>query len=320
MALQQVPVSGSARKAELMRRMKKRLEVEAYFQRTGRTLRKSRPRLWFNLHIKRALIQCGFQLLGLYGRGVRNALSPIVRSEVFTFANLPPEFHGFKILQISDPHIDRLPELAAHIARLTSQMEPDLCVMTGDYRFEIDGSCEGVYAPMETIINSVRAKHGIVGILGNHDAAEIALRLEEMGVRMLMNEGIQIVRGSARLNVMGLDDPFDYRCADFDAACAQVDQQGFTVALIHTPELYREAERRGIDLYLCGHTHAGQIRLPIIGAVKKNAPVPRPLVQGRWRSGKMQGYTSWGAGCSTLPVRYGCDPDVAMIELRLDKA
>ena len=113
-----------------------------------------------------------------------------------------------------------------------------------------------------------------------------------------------------------MDDSFDYRCADLARATRAISNDGFRTLLAHSPELYREGANRGVNLYLCGHTHAGQIRLPLVGAVKKNTPIPRGLIQGQWAHGSMQGYTSWGVGCSTLPVRYHCPPEVAVIRLR----
>jgi len=79
--------------------------------------------------------------------------------------------------------------------------------------------------------------------------------------------------------------------------------------------MYNEAAAAGIHLYLCGHTHGGQIRLPWLGAPMQNAACPRRYAHGCWRHGEMQGYTSAGAGCSMLPVRYNCPPEITLIEL-----
>ena len=68
--------------------------------------------------------------------------------------------------------------------------------MTGDYRFEVEGPCERVYAGMRTILGAVRARHGVLAILGNHDEADMALELAEMGARMLINEAVGCPAGS----------------------------------------------------------------------------------------------------------------------------
>lgn len=254
-------------------------------------------------------------LAGIYGRGKRNALLPRITRLDLSFPNLPAGLNGFEILQLSDLHIDEMPGLDEALVPLLKPLRPDLCVLTGDYRWEIIGPCDRVYPPLHRVIESITSRHGIIAILGNHDAAEIALDLESRGVRMLVNESLRLDHNAATLWLAGTDDPFDYRRADLDASLREVPAQAFTVLLTHSPQLYEKAAFRGVHLYLCGHTHAGQIRLPFLGAVKKNAPVPRKFVQGHWRYRDMQGYTSWGAGCSTLPVRYNCPPEATLIRL-----
>ena len=297
-------------------RLVPRLKVEEYFRRSGRTFRKSRFRLWFNRVIKARLIEIGFRAFGIYARGKRNALAPAVRHVQLFFPNLPPAFDGYQVLHLSDFHIDEIEGLVEALVPVLSGLRCDLCVLTGDYRYEITGPCDEVYPRMEKIIRNISTRHGIVGILGNHDAAEIAFKLEELGVHMLINDAVRIENGKDSLWFAGIDDQFDYRCADIDKSLRDIPSGGFKILLAHDPQHYRAAAARGVELYLCGHTHAGQIRLPILGAIKKNAPVPRQLVQGHWTQGSMQGYTSWGIGCSTLPVRYNCPPELAILELR----
>ena len=188
-------------------------------------------------------------------------------------------------------------------------------MFTGDYRFDVKGSCAGVYAPMRDVISSISSRHGIVGVLGNHDVAEIAFGLEELGVRMLVNEALEIRRRNESLWLAGIDDPFDYRCDDLKAALANVPHQGFKILLAHTPDLFEPAAKAGVALYLCGHTHAGQIRLPGIGSLKHNSKSPREYSFGHWEYGQMQGYTTAGVGCSALRVRYNCPPEAVLIEL-----
>src|SRR5207248_11700996 len=88
------------------------------------------------------------------------------------------------------------------------------------------------------------------------------------------------------------------------------------ILLAHTPEVYADASARGVQLYLSGHTHAGQIRFPGIGSIRNNARCPRAYAYAHWRHGAMQGYTSAGVGCSSLPIRFNCPPEIVLIELR----
>jgi uncharacterized protein len=299
----------------LAARLEPRIEVEKLFARTGRTYRKGPFELWYKRRVEPRVLKLALQTAGLYGRGVRNALAPIVRSLQFRFSSLPPAFHGFQILHLSDFHIDGNAALAHKLVPILDGLRPDLCVFTGDYRFDVQGACDAIYPLMRILIPSIHSKQGIVGILGNHDAAEIALALEEFGVRMLVNESIEIRRQNASIWLAGIDDPFDYRCDDLPAALSGIPAEAFRILLAHAPDRLEQAAARGVDLYLCGHTHAGQIRLPLVGSLKHNSKMPRAFSYGAWAHGGMQGYTTAGVGCSALRVRYNCPPELALIQL-----
>ncbi|MBV9268158.1 MAG: hypothetical protein JO061_18460, partial [Acidobacteriaceae bacterium] len=147
-----------AQRRDLLERLKPRLAVEEYFGRSGRTFRKSRFRLWFNRTIKTRLLKAAFKGLGLYQRGYRNALSPELRRVRLYLPDLPRALDGFEILHLSDLHIDRLDSLDEAVAGIVEGLRPDMCVLTGDYRWEINGTCSEVYPRMRTVLRSVRAR------------------------------------------------------------------------------------------------------------------------------------------------------------------
>jgi len=240
----------------------------------------------------------------------------VVRTLRFTFDSLPPAFCGFTILHLSDIHADGLTGLTESIAERLHDLQVDLCVLTGDYRYRLHGPCHEVYPNMEKILASVNARYGIVGVLGNHDAAEKVPELERLGVTMLVNQSLELSHGGDTIWLVGLDDPHYYGCDDLPGALRGVPEKTFKVLLVHTPELLAEAEASGVDLYLCGHTHGGQICLPFIGPLISGANCPRRYVRGAWRYKRMQGYTSAGVGVSVVPVRFFCPPEIVLIELR----
>ncbi|MBV8810995.1 MAG: metallophosphoesterase [Acidobacteriaceae bacterium] len=299
----------------LTERLKPRIAIERQFEALGHTFRHGALHAWYEHHVLRPGLRMALRCAGVYSRGVRNALNPVVREITLEFENLPAAFDGFRILQISDFHIDGVDGLAEALVPVLKNVRPDACVLTGDYRFEDSGPCDAVYSRMRTILPSIEAQEGIYGILGNHDSADIAHALEEMGVRMLVNDSVEITRAAQSLALIGVDDPFDYGCDDLPGALFGVDAAAFKVLLAHVPELYEQAAASGIDLYLCGHTHGGQIRFPLVGSIRNNARCPRAYAYGLWRHGAMRGYTSSGVGCSSLPIRFNCPPEVAMIEL-----
>ena len=97
---------------------------------------------------------------------------------------------------------------------------------------------------------------------------------------------------------------------------AQIRQSEFSILLSHTPEIYRQAAHAGFDIMLSGHTHGGQICLPGGIAVTLDSVLPRRLGSGAWRHGGMTGYTSKGAGCSIIPVRFNCPPEITLHHLK----
>jgi hypothetical protein len=266
------------------------------------------------------LLKAALKFSGQYQRGIANALSPVVRYVPMEFAGLPRGLEGFRILHLSDLHIDGVEGLAEIVAEQISLLPVDLCVLTGDYRYQMYGPCDAVYPRMRHILSGIRSRHGVVGILGNHDCAEIAVELEQAGVRMLINEAVGVGPPDRRLWVVGVDDSYYYDCADLPGAMAVVPAGAFRLLLAHSPDMYDEAAGANIDLYLTGHTHAGQIRVPLLGPLVVHSAAPRPYTSGHWIHSVMKGYTSAGVGCSLVPVRFGCPPEIAVIELRLNTA
>lgn len=300
--------------SDLELRLSRRREAEALHHK-GRWAHGRGDFLLRHHRVVGPVLRATLRASGLYARGVRNACSPEIRHVRFTFPTLPPAFHGFRILHLSDLHIDGLPQLAGIVANRLADLPVDVCVMTGDYRYEVEGPCDAVYPLMETIVRSVRAPQGIIGILGNHDAAEIAVGLEALGVRMLINEAVEVGNGNSGVWVVGVDDPHYYGGDDLAAALQCAPRGAFKILLAHTPELFAEAAAADIDLYLCGHTHAGQIALPYIGPLLLNAKCPRAYTRGAWQHGRIQGYTSAGLGASMVTARFGCPPEITVIEL-----
>jgi hypothetical protein len=300
----------------LAERLKPRIAKEKQFDATGRKLRNKsllfrHEKVWM-----RPLLKFGLKITGLYDRGLQNALKPVVRRLEVWSERLPLSFDGYSILHVSDLHIDETPLLTPKLEELLGKITADVCLITGDYRFEDEGTCENIYPEIRKLLPYLTRSDGVYSILGNHDVSEIAFALNDMGIRMLVNESVEIRRGDESIWIVGVDDPFDYKCDDLPGALANVPPQKFKVLLAHTPELYQKASDLGIDLYLCGHTHGGQIRFPIVGSLRNNAHCPKEYAYGAWQHGSMQAYTSGGAGCSALPIRYNCPPEVTLIELR----
>lgn len=299
---------------ELLDRRVKRRRIET------RTLdiwyRRGRTRLHFeNIHAVRTALRLFLETTRLMARGLTNSLDVRIVQHVLRFPNLPASFDGWKLLHLSDLHLDGVPGLTKRLLDILPSCEVDACVMTGDYRFEVFGSCDALYAELEQVLPSIRSRQGVFGVLGNHDFLEEAETMRTMGVRMLVNQASELSAGGQSLCLVGLDDPHYYGCDDLTAAMRDVPPGSFKILLVHSPEMIPEADKAGISLYLCGHTHAGQIRLPGIGPIITHANCRRRYTSGLWQYGSVTGYTSPGVGSSLLPVRYMCPPEVTIFTL-----
>jgi predicted MPP superfamily phosphohydrolase len=170
---------------------------------------------------------------------------------------------------------------------------------------------------MPRILQAIHARHGVYGVLGNHDLGNMVAPLTELGVEMLVNRGVRKdIRGD-KLWLAGVDDPQGFRCDSLEWALDGAARDEFTLLVAHGPALARPAADTGVDLYLCGHTHGGQVCLPLWGPLLTNAPgSPRAHVAGRWRVGRMHGCTTRGLGTTDLPVRFLCPPEAGIITLR----
>lgn len=262
------------------------------------------------------LLKTVFQLMGLYRKGIQNALEIAPRSLSLRPLALPPAFDGYTVLFLSDLHLDGLEGLTEKVCELAADQPVDLCLLGGDFRTELSGPYTRAVSQLERLIPAIRARDGIYAVIGNHDCLEMLEPLHAIGIQFLLNESLAIQRNGTRLWLVGVDDPHYYQAHDLNRAFDGVPREDFIVFLAHSPELYREADEKGADVYLCGHTHGGQIQLPAIGAVFTHSRAPRRFSAGAWTHRGMLGYTSFGVGVSGIPVRFGTRGEVLRLTLR----
>jgi predicted MPP superfamily phosphohydrolase len=235
---------------------------------------------------------------------------------------LPAEFHGFRLIQLSDIHHSPFlseQEIAA-AADHANTLDPDLIVLTGDYvshsRDFITGCARA--------LGRLKAKHGVLAVLGNHDhwtdGAAMAQALRVEGIEVLANENLIVKRESASIRLLGVDDS-TVRRDDLQRALAGTTRDETRILLAHNPAIIREAARAGIDLVLSGHTHGGQINWRLLtgredGRTYRWLRRPsRRLMRGYARLGETHLYVNRGLGTVVLPLRYGCPPEISVIEL-----
>jgi hypothetical protein len=256
----------------------------------------------------------GAKVSGYYQKGYQNALNIQIRHEELSFSQLPDKFDGFRMLHLSDLHIDAMPELMHALMHVIDQTDFDLAVLTGDYRKESSGAFTHILEPMKQISRLLQKEFMPLAILGNHDTWLMTEYEEELKMRFLVNETIELKRDGQSIFISGADDPFSfYTDATLEAF---TDQHGFKIALVHTSELADVAAENNYQLYLCGHTHGGQVCLPGGKALISHQAEGKEFISGFWKWDKMLGYTSKGCGVSGVPLRFNCPGEITVFTLR----
>ena len=275
-----------------------------------------RPR-WRKVAFKAgiALLDAALRPTPLYARGRHNALA-LQRVELdVALPGLPASFDGYRILHVSDTHLDFLPELAHVAGTLLGGLEVDMLALTGDVHGEPDNPIELSTGLLMEALQGVRVRGPRLAVLGNHDPTSMAAVLEAAGFEVLLNRSIVLRGNGESLRITGLDDVHSFYT---EAARAALDDHGgeFRIALVHSAEVADDADKAGYAFYLCGHTHGGQICLPGGRPVLTHLTRCRHAAAGLWRQGRMTGYTNRGMGVSDLPLRFHSRGEVVVVTLR----
>jgi predicted MPP superfamily phosphohydrolase len=253
------------------------------------------------------------------GEAARAALTEPFRLTVehhqIRLRRLPRELDGFRIVQLSDLHhspFTSREQIERAIATANS-LQPDIVALTGDYV-----SKERAYAaPCAELLGELRPRHGVFAVLGNHDhwtdAALITDLFRAEGITVLINQGMRFEKNGAAFWLAGVDDTM-VGLEDLPLALAGASEQEFKLLLAHNPIILRKAARAGVDLVLSGHTHGGQVSLRSDRSASGRPR--RRLLKGLARRGETQIYVTRGLGTVVLPVRFGCPPEVSLLELR----
>lgn len=260
------------------------------------------------------VVRVFFKASGLYPLAHRNYLRLAATEREQPLARLPREFDGFRILHLSDLHLDLDPTLVEALVPVLRTVRADVCVLTGDYRNHTIGDWREAVGLFRRMMEALPMP--VYGVLGNHDSLEQVEPLEATGARMLLNEHVMLRRGDAEICLAGVDDPNVYRTHHVPAAFRNVPREVCRVLLAHSPAAWAEAERAGVDLYLAGHLHGGQICPPWGGVYLRNDRSPSKFWSGAWRSGAMAGYTSRGTGGCGVPLRLFSPAEIVVHVLR----
>jgi len=234
------------------------------------------------------------------------------------FTRLPPAFDGLKVAQFSDLHLG----FHSYELDLKNLMEsimsqsPDVICLTGDI---VDNSAEPLVQAVP-YLTSLKAPMGKYAILGNHDhwgqPEEVVRMLEASGFVVLQNSNVLLRRQESMIAIVGLEDLL-MGLPDPDKALKGIPEGTFSLLLMHEPDYADTAALYPFDIQISGHSHGGQVRLPLLGAVITPLGSKR-YIQGLYHleSSSMKLYVNRGIGVTQLPIRFLCRPELTVFTFK----
>lgn len=230
--------------------------------------------------------------------------------------NLPPQFQGFTILQLSDLHSKLYGANQERLLKLINKEKFDIVAVTGD----LVNKHNPLVEPPIQLIKGLK-DYPIYFVPGNHEHwsnYNIKKPLLEQGVKILENKAEKFNKGDSHIWIVGVDDP--YMGLDrLDTALQDVNDTHPKVLLAHAPNIFPTAVKETIDLVMVGHTHGGQIRIPFFGAVVAPGQGLFPKYDyGLYSEGTTRMVVNGGLGESVIPIRFNLRPEVVLITLVKD--
>jgi len=225
-------------------------------------------------------------------------------------SDLPPALGGLRVGLITDIHRSRWVshDDVTRAVRTLMNERPDLIVLGGDYVTWGDRAYVGLSAEA---LASLAAPYGVFGILGNHDDDhDMPAALARNGVEMLKDARTRLTIRYETIDLVGIR---YWTKRQTDIAALTRDAAPMTILLAHDPRRLTEAAALNVPLVLSGHTHGGQVVLPLLGAI---AAQKFPVVAGIGRRDRTTMFVSRGVGTIYVPVRINCPPEVAVLTLQ----
>jgi predicted MPP superfamily phosphohydrolase len=279
---------------------------------------------------RRTFLKRGTGLLTLFGLGsaafyYANRIEPgllKINSIQMAHPNIPEGFDGVKIVQFSDTHLGfqyNINQFTKLIKKINLQ-EPDLILFTGDLLDEPNQFQE--FNQVLELLTALHAPLGKFCIYGNHDhggyGSEIYRNImESAGFIVLLNKSRQIKRNNSRFSLIGIDDAM-LGSPDLQKAMKNVPDGQFKLLLSHAPDLAEHAYQEKIHWQLSGHSHGGQVKIPLYGALVK-PPYGRIYTEGYYSIGESEPlslYVNRGIGTTRLPFRFLAVPELTVFTMK----
>lgn len=230
-------------------------------------------------------------------------------------SNKVPTGKELRIVHLSDLHLHKFTRYFKTVAEKANSLKPDLILLTGDYVEEK----RNLFDVLE-FLDLLKAPTGIFAVQGNWEywarleGRNLQNKFRKSGVELLINQRADINWNGIPVSLLGID--FPSSSGSVQQLDNAADAERINIALSHVPAFQHEILESKTDLILCGHTHGGQVRLPLM----KPFHLPRhsaPYVSGLYHVGQTNVplYVSRGIGTSILPIRFFCPPEISLIRL-----
>lgn len=221
-------------------------------------------------------------------------------------------FQRFRLVHLSDLHLQRFGDRESRIIDMVSRANPHLVLITGDYT----DSASNMPALIE-MLRKITAPYGVYGVRGNNDDKVGSLeQIQNAGVALLQDEKRVISTNDCTLCLVGLKVIPTIHLGDL---LRDLDPSATTILMHHMPEGLDEmkflASRQRVDLFLCGHTHGGQVCLPFWGAILTESKYHKKYERGLYTANGVPVYVNRGIGTTAIPIRFLSRPEVAVIDL-----
>ncbi|GIK63376.1 MAG: putative metallophosphoesterase YkuE [Chloroflexota bacterium] len=232
---------------------------------------------------------------------------------------LNPAFDGYRLVQISDLHVDHTwmsEERLLECMRLVNEQKPDAVAITGDF---VSIEVEPFEATLIKGLQALTPRDNTVAVLGNHDhwadAVVVRRAIYRSGIADVNNSFYTVQRGEAKLHFCGVDDIMENQ-QRLDLVLDTLPADGAAILLAHEPDFADVSSQTGrFDLQLSGHSHGGQVRLPLIGPIGQ-AELAQNYPAGLYKVNGMYQYTNRGLGMVTPQIRFYCPPEITVFTLR----
>ncbi|MCA0458555.1 MAG: metallophosphoesterase [Chloroflexi bacterium] len=229
-----------------------------------------------------------------------------------------------RLLQIGDIHVERIGPRERHLNKVIAELKPDVIVFTGDFVNLSNTNDPRSESDIRTLISQWHAPLGVYCVSGTPLVEPLervqAFTKDLDNLKLLPNQWISLQTPAGALNFLGLVVTHDMK-RDRDILkkmMMSAPPKGLHVLLMHPPDVAPEANELGVDLYLCGHTHGGQIRLPLIGAIFSSSHLGNRFIMGRYELGRTTLYTARGVGLEGLGApraRFMCPPEIVLWDI-----